>query len=78
VIHRGPEGHGLEFARHSPLLLNARRAASPQAAFPSRRAREKAVPEKDIGMMRTQARQQEQGASFKETCLPACTIYATE
>jgi hypothetical protein len=39
VIHRGPEGHELEFARYSPLLLNARRAASAQASFPSRRAR---------------------------------------
>jgi hypothetical protein len=33
----------------------ARRAASAQAAFPSRRAREKAVPEKEDGMKRIQA-----------------------
>jgi hypothetical protein len=42
-----------------------RRAASAQASFPSRRAREKAVPEKDNGMGKTQARQQEKSTSFK-------------
>ena len=39
-----PEG-----GRQQTDKAEARRAASAQAAFPSRRAREKAVPEKGIG-----------------------------
>ena len=42
----------------------ARRAASAQAAFPSRRAREKSAPEKDKGMRETQAGRLEKAANF--------------
>ena len=44
------EASPLRFARHSSLPFNARHAASAQASFPSRRAREKTVPEKDPGI----------------------------
>ncbi len=49
-----PEG-----VRQRTDKAEARRAASAQAAFPSRRAREKSVPEKDNGMRRIHARQEE-------------------
>ena len=43
----------------------ARRAASAQAVFPSRRAREKAVPEKGQRVRKTQAGQHEKDTRFK-------------
>jgi hypothetical protein len=55
-----------EGGRQQTDKAEARRAASAQAAFPSRPARAKAVPEKDKGMMRTQARQQEKTADFNK------------
>jgi hypothetical protein len=40
-----------EDGRHRTDKAEARRAASAQAAFPSRRAREKVVPEKEYGII---------------------------
>jgi hypothetical protein len=55
-----PEG-----GRQRTDKAEARRAASAQAAFPSRRAREKTVPEKDNVARRTQAEQQEKRTTLK-------------
>jgi hypothetical protein len=52
----------------------ARRAASAQAAFPSRRAREKTVSEKVNRMRRTQAGRHEKAAYFKLKSLLRCTL----
>jgi len=55
-----PEG-----VRQRTDKAEARRAASAQAVFPSRRAREKAVAEKDNGMTRREARQLERATNSK-------------